>query len=304
MSRPDGGGMGGEGSPTRPEEWRPVPGWKHYEVSSHGRVRSKDRFVNSRWGARAIRGQLLKPRVDKLGHRSVGMTQDGVSAIRSVARLVAAAWLGFDMEDRKQIILHKNDNVQDNRPENLLFGTAYDLAAIRERHGTDVRGEDVGISRLSKEQVREILEACASGASARGLARKYGVSRPVIHNIRDRKTWTHVEYAHRPSDADAGGMVPEPSASASQSGTVPYGFQRSACRCYTEPNESERAAFRLMVEWSSDGVSLAEIARRLTRLGHTTRSGGPVNSRTVHGLLKRYPTEADSPWGDSVTSKA
>ena len=279
------------------EKWRRIPGWKHYRASNLGRIRSVDRVVEGRWASGyTVRGRVMKPRLGPNGHFSVSVTEDGVKTRRSVARLVAAAWLDFDMTDSSQIIIHENDNVSDNRPGNLQFGTAADLTDIRERRGTDLRGEDVGRSRLSREQVREILEACAAGASARGLARKYGMTKPTIDAIRDRTTWAHVEYGHRPKDAGPEGMLPQPAASSAQTGMVPYGFQRSACGCYTEPNHDERDAYRKMLRLRAQGESFGAIGRKLDHDGHRTRKGGCVSASSVHGVLRRYPTEADAPW--------
>ncbi|WP_158261590.1 NUMOD4 domain-containing protein [Mycobacterium sp. ITM-2016-00318] len=48
------------------EEWRPVPGWWGYSVSSHGRVRSDDRVVVRRNGrSLPVVERIL--RVDPLG---------------------------------------------------------------------------------------------------------------------------------------------------------------------------------------------------------------------------------------------
>jgi DNA-binding XRE family transcriptional regulator len=55
---------------------------------------------------------------------------------------------------------------------------------------TYARGEKVGASKLTEEQVHEIR--ATKGVIQKELAEKFGVSRATINRIIKRKAWAHV----------------------------------------------------------------------------------------------------------------
>ena len=61
------------------ELWKPVVGHEGlYEVSSHGNVRSLDRFITNKNGVKKRRkGQPLKPILQKRGYMAVGIGEIG-----------------------------------------------------------------------------------------------------------------------------------------------------------------------------------------------------------------------------------
>ena len=97
------------------EEWHPIPGYKGYEASRLGQVRSPNKILSQ-----YQRGKY--PTV-KLGH----VRQAGVH------KLVALAFLGpaNGLEVR-----HLDGNPQNNRLENLAYGTRQENAQDMVRHGT------------------------------------------------------------------------------------------------------------------------------------------------------------------------
>lgn len=108
-----------------------------YEVSDHGRVRSKSRIVeqaNPRTGARySIRrnGVVLKPGRAPSGHLHV-VLQGRIT--RTVHSLVADAFIGPRPDGEE--IRHKNGQPSDCRANNLEYGTRSDNAEDSKRHGT------------------------------------------------------------------------------------------------------------------------------------------------------------------------
>ncbi|TGV05512.1 hypothetical protein E4695_16110, partial [Alcaligenaceae bacterium 429] len=52
-----------------PEIWKPITGFESiYDISSHGRVRSLDRMIPTRWGTpRFVPSRLRKARVGETG---------------------------------------------------------------------------------------------------------------------------------------------------------------------------------------------------------------------------------------------
>lgn len=97
-------------------------------------------------------------------------------------------------------VCHSCDNPPCCNPAHLWLGTNSDNQRDRARKGRyakvrpEVAGEKNGNTRLSNVQVREIKADLQKGFSARGLGRKYGVSRTTISNIRKNFTWSTVSW--------------------------------------------------------------------------------------------------------------
>jgi hypothetical protein len=88
-------------------------------------------------------------------------------------------------------VLHACDNPLCVNPAHLRAGTPKDNAIDRETRGRrDVRGEQIGTSKLTEQDVREIK--ASSGVSQKVLAEKYGVKPTHIWRIRTGKSWAHV----------------------------------------------------------------------------------------------------------------
>lgn len=164
---------------TDQEEWRPAPGVEHYEVSSLGRVRTR---LTASGVPRVLTGSV--------GAR--GYTQLRPSAARPpvrLHRLVCEAFHGPAPEGCR-LVRHLDDNKQNNRPENLAWGT--DLDNYRDGVRNGVMRELPPRKRLfSLERVAAMREAHAAGRSINSLAKEAGVSQqsltPVIkgHHYRD-----------------------------------------------------------------------------------------------------------------------
>jgi DNA invertase Pin-like site-specific DNA recombinase len=68
-------------------------------------------------------------------------------------------------------------------------------------------------------------------------------------------------------------------------GRAPFGWQAENGKLVID--EAEQATIRLMVAWSGDGVSLAEIARRLTADGVVAKGGRKWYPSTVSRAIER-----------------
>src|SRR5438132_8351889 len=91
------------------EAWLPVLGWeKFYDVSSHGRVRVKDRYAHN--GIR--RGKIRKLKIANNGYLQVALENQGIKVCRSVAGLVAAAFIGE--RPNKYQVNHKDGDKKNN----------------------------------------------------------------------------------------------------------------------------------------------------------------------------------------------
>lgn len=99
------------------EEWRPIPGYEQYEVSTLGNVRNKD-----------TPKKFLKPFNVDDAYSQVRLSLGSRDKYKVIAvhRLVAFAWL--DNPNHKNIVNHKNRNKYDNRVENLEWATPSEQA--------------------------------------------------------------------------------------------------------------------------------------------------------------------------------
>ena len=91
-------------------------------------------------------------------------------------------------------VLHKCDNPICVRPDHLFLGTQQDnmsdMVAKGRHNPGHVPGEKNGCSKLTEVQVRSIRQSNLPGVV---LARKYGISPAQISDIRNRKSWRHLE---------------------------------------------------------------------------------------------------------------
>ena len=116
------------------EVWKPVVDFEDsYEVSSFGRVRSKDRIIRRRNGVEVFhKGRVLKPGLGVNGrYWTVNLGRNNTCTIHS---LVAAVFLGPC--PRNQEVLHGGNGSKDNRIENLCYGTHSQNLFDRYRDGT------------------------------------------------------------------------------------------------------------------------------------------------------------------------
>jgi thymidylate synthase (FAD) len=116
------------------EEWRPVPGFEWYEVSTLGRIRS--------WAPRKHRGVRRDPKTPKIKKLSVGSrgylyasfaAEDaGKSARVNIHTLVLKAFVGSRPEGC--VARHLNGNCRDNRLANLEWSTQEENGKDRIEH--------------------------------------------------------------------------------------------------------------------------------------------------------------------------
>jgi hypothetical protein len=110
------------------ELWKCIPGIEGYIASNTGKIMSLPKLATTskltgKTKTNGSNGKLLKPRKQFHGYWQVGLTIDGKKKFEYVHRLVAKAFLktrrGCDL------VLHKDDNPDNNDVSNLKWGTHY-----------------------------------------------------------------------------------------------------------------------------------------------------------------------------------
>ena len=106
------------------ERWKPIPGWESiYEVSTFGRVRSKNRLI-PRIGIRGNqkrKGRILKIQRDKYGYKKLFLSKTGTRKSIKISRLVALAFI--PNPELKPIVDHQDKNRGNNHVSNLRWVT-------------------------------------------------------------------------------------------------------------------------------------------------------------------------------------
>ena len=173
------------------EKWVPIEGYKYYEVSNLGRIRSiSHQTLNP---CRFREGRVLAQTEVPNGYMHVSLTQEGKKKkSASVHRLVAKAFVANP--DNKQYVNHKNGNKKDNRAENLEWVTASE----NQKHSYAVLGRKPTIvhnygryrtRRFTDEQVRAIRSDTRPRAE---IAKEYGLHVMTVGEIKRRELFADV----------------------------------------------------------------------------------------------------------------
>jgi hypothetical protein len=174
------------------EEWNDIVGWEgYYQIGSLGGTKSLARIIdNGRGGFRSVPESIIEGTI-KNAYRVVTLSGNGVKVKRKVHQLVLESFVGPCPEGMEAC--HNDGNELNNSLSNLRWDTHANNMRDKARHGTNIRGETVGTSKLTEQEVLEIREKYSSGSYIQQqLAEEYGVSQMQISDIINRKWWAHV----------------------------------------------------------------------------------------------------------------
>ena len=164
------------------EIWKKIEDFENYSVSSEGRVRHDKK------------GNLKKPHKTRCGYYTMFLdaTKSNVRKSFYVHRLVAQAF--FPNPNNYKEVNHLNGIKTDNRVENLEWcDRSHNIKHAFEKGLYNSRkGIENNLSVLSEYEVLEIRRLRIEGWSQYKLAEKFGVTRPNITSIVNRKSWTHI----------------------------------------------------------------------------------------------------------------
>ena len=166
------------------EEWRPVVGYEGlYEVSNLGRVRRRPETVNRRVP------DVLSPFRTDLGRVYVCLCVNNKRTYKTVHGLVATAFIG--PRPRGLQIDHIDGDPTNNVLANLEYVTPKENIRRAESLGLRPRGSQRSSAKLTDEQVREIRRLGGTMLD-RELAELFGVSRPTVNSVKNRKHYSDV----------------------------------------------------------------------------------------------------------------
>lgn len=115
------------------EIWKAIPGHEYYECSNIGRVRSIDRTVWNNGGRSphwcSLKGRVLRQSTHK-GYRYVSLGRDHKTQVHI---LVMATFVGPRPEGVD--VCHNDGNPENNRVDNLRYGTHSENMMDCVRHG-------------------------------------------------------------------------------------------------------------------------------------------------------------------------
>ena len=116
------------------------------------------------WSTKRLRPKVLAIQTTPHGHKRVGMMIGGRNLPQLVHRLLAFAFIGPPPFEGAYV-RHLNDVPDDNRIENLAWGTAQDNADDSKRNGSRLIGSRATRAKLTESDVVALREAVRGGAS-------------------------------------------------------------------------------------------------------------------------------------------
>jgi hypothetical protein len=167
------------------EIWKTIKEYPSYQVSNFGNIRS----INYKLTGKT---QELKQKTDKDGYKSVHIFNNGKGGHLRTHRLVACTFLNEDIKT-KLCVCHKNDIRDDNRLDNLFFGTNAENIKDMKDKKRHPHGMKQGRAKLNNKQVRVIRHLYAIGNTThKRIAELFNVSKAVIGRVVNKKSWTHL----------------------------------------------------------------------------------------------------------------
>lgn len=180
------------------EEWMAVKGFKNYQISSHGRVNTLDKYVTvNRYGKtfkRFYNGRIKAPKRDTVGYLFTDLWKNNKYKFVKIHRLVLCAWTNKNYNYSKQVN-HMDGNKRNNNIDNLEWVTPKENIKHADINGLrhPSKGSKHYRAKLSEKDI-PIIRKKFTGESGNliKIAREYSVSPATIRDVIRRRTWKHL----------------------------------------------------------------------------------------------------------------
>src|SRR6185437_7166057 len=121
------------------------------------------------------------------GYLSVSLCHENKKVTKHVHRLICMAFHGMPEKESMQV-RHLDGDPQNNRPENLVWGTQHENWQDRKAHGHGIEGEKHHAAKLTDEERSHLKWAISVGlCSQHHAARILGMSQSSIWAIANSK---------------------------------------------------------------------------------------------------------------------
>lgn len=172
------------------EEWKEIPDWSDYEVSSQGRVR---RTTKARGGPRLGSNRIRTLVTDRVGYQQITFCRNGRWFIFRVHQLVALAFIGPRPEGKE--VNHKDGNKKNNTPPNLEYVTRSEnvLHSYTKLGNKAARGERCSGAKVTEAQAKKALAAIRAGAHIQTVSRRLGMNQTWGYDLLNGKIWKHLQ---------------------------------------------------------------------------------------------------------------
>ena len=180
------------------EEWKFIKGFKNYQISNIGRVRTLDKKVNVNRGGKTFKkfykGKIKTLKKDTSGYLFTDLWKNGKCKFVKAHRLVLCAWSDKSYKYKKQVN-HRDCNKLNNHIDNLEWATPKENIKHAEINGlrTHHKGSKCYNSKLLEKDI-SIIRNKFNGV--RGdlskIARLYNVAPATIRDIIRKRTWKHL----------------------------------------------------------------------------------------------------------------
>lgn len=161
--------------------WRWVPGLPYYEAHPAGRMRtyrSRGRLLRS--------PRALYPSLDKWGYPQFNV-YDGAKWVRwRLHDVIAVTFLGE--RPPEHVVRHLDDNKENCRVENLVYGTHRENAADARRN----RRVRFGGAKLTPSRVASLRDLAVYNPDPKFLATRFGISVGTVRDILAYRTWKDI----------------------------------------------------------------------------------------------------------------
>jgi hypothetical protein len=182
------------------ETWKIIDGFEDYEVSSCGRVKTKERLLRYNHAVtgnehfRKSTERELKIHLNDLtGYKFVQLYSNKKMFNLTIHRLVALAF-NERSDETFDVVNHKDGNKHNNTVDNLEWGTN----AYNHEHATitglKAKGSKISSAKLNDATVHAIKWFLSKNFSHSELSKAFKISRPTISMIANGKIWKHVEF--------------------------------------------------------------------------------------------------------------